>query len=129
MDGHSGSVSRLQTSRSSSVTPKSSSASSSSRSPNARLVDALWSGDREPSAHRSTPFDRASFHGYADIVEMLLTLDPNPSLSQHNEFGGTPPVRLAERLEDRPPARSRAHVAIADERRLIRRHDAGADRK
>ena len=41
-------------------------------------------------AHRSTPLDRASFHGYADIVEMLLTLDPQPPLSQQNEFGGTP---------------------------------------
>jgi hypothetical protein len=41
-------------------------------------------------AHRSTPLDRASFHGYADIVETLLALDPNPPLTQLNEFGGTP---------------------------------------
>lgn len=41
-------------------------------------------------AHRSTPLDRASFHGYADIVEMLLSLDPAPPLSQENEFGGIP---------------------------------------
>ena len=107
-------------------------------SPKARLIDALWCGDRartkleldsDPSlikglesreqallaaaawwyrpdsvhlmlevgfdphqtgAHRSTPLDRASFHGYADIVEMLLTLDPDPPLAQRNEFGGTP---------------------------------------
>jgi ankyrin repeat protein len=41
-------------------------------------------------AHRSTPLDRASFHGYADIVEMLLALDPQPPLTQQNEFGGIP---------------------------------------
>jgi ankyrin repeat protein len=41
-------------------------------------------------AHRSSPLDRASFHGYADIVQMLLTLDPHPPLIRHNEFGVTP---------------------------------------
>jgi ankyrin repeat protein len=41
-------------------------------------------------AHRSTPLDRASFHGYADIVEVLLAHDPNPPLTQRNEFGGMP---------------------------------------
>lgn len=41
-------------------------------------------------AHRSTPLDRASFHGYADIVATLLSLDPEPPLSQENEFGGVP---------------------------------------
>ena len=41
-------------------------------------------------AHQSTPLDRASFHGYADIVAMLLELDPTPSLMQKNEFGGIP---------------------------------------
>jgi hypothetical protein len=41
-------------------------------------------------AHRSTPLDRASFHGYADIVETLLSLDPDPPLLHRNEFGGTP---------------------------------------
>lgn len=107
-------------------------------SPAARILDALWCGDRErvnrelalhpisaqeleshshgllaaaawwyrpesvrlmlelgfdphvPGMHRSTPLDRASFHGYADIVEMLLTLDPNPPLERLNEFGGIP---------------------------------------
>lgn len=107
-------------------------------SPKARLLDALWCGDRErayrelalhpfsakelePDArgllaaaawwyrpesvrlmlemgfdphvagmHRSTPLDRASFHGYADIVATLLSLDPNPPVMQLNEFGGTP---------------------------------------
>jgi hypothetical protein len=41
-------------------------------------------------AHRSTPLDRASFHGYADIVEILLAQDPNPPLTFENEFGVTP---------------------------------------
>jgi len=41
-------------------------------------------------AHRSTPLDRASFHGYADIVTTLLELDPNPPLTQKNEFGAIP---------------------------------------
>jgi hypothetical protein len=41
-------------------------------------------------AHRSTPLDRASFHGYADIVAMLLSLDPDPPLLHQNEFGGVP---------------------------------------
>jgi ankyrin repeat protein len=107
-------------------------------SPKARLIDALWCGDRERTrreldrsptaieelephehsllaaaawwyrpdsvrlmleagfdphatgAHRSTPLDRASFHGYADIVATLLSLDPDPPLTQENEFGGIP---------------------------------------
>ena len=41
-------------------------------------------------AHRSTPLDRASFHGYADIVAMLLSFDPEPPLTHQNEFGGIP---------------------------------------
>jgi ankyrin repeat protein len=41
-------------------------------------------------AHRSTPLDRASFHGYADIVGMLLAQDPNPPLTFENEFGAIP---------------------------------------
>ncbi len=41
-------------------------------------------------AHRSTALDRASFHGYADIVETLLAMDPSPPLNQQNEFGGIP---------------------------------------
>jgi len=40
--------------------------------------------------HLSTPLDRASFHGYADIVKTLLELDPNPPLTQKNEFGAMP---------------------------------------
>jgi len=41
-------------------------------------------------AHRSTPLDRAAFHGYADIVEMLLAHDPAPPVLEKNEFGGMP---------------------------------------
>lgn len=41
-------------------------------------------------AHQSTPLDRAAFHGYAEIVEMLLTHDPNPPITEKNEFGGMP---------------------------------------
>lgn len=41
-------------------------------------------------AHESTPLDRAAFHGYADMVAMLLTHDPDPPLEARNEFGGTP---------------------------------------
>jgi hypothetical protein len=41
-------------------------------------------------AHLSTPLDRASFHGYADIVKTLLDLDPNPPLTQKNEFAVIP---------------------------------------
>ena len=41
-------------------------------------------------AHDSTPLDRASFHGYADIVATLLALDPHPPLLRKNEFGVTP---------------------------------------
>jgi len=40
--------------------------------------------------HLSTPLDRASFHGYADIVKTLLERDPNPPLTQENEFGAIP---------------------------------------
>lgn len=41
-------------------------------------------------AEDSTPLDRASFHGFADIVELLLERDPNPPLEFKNTFGGTP---------------------------------------
>ncbi|CCE08335.1 putative Ankyrin [Bradyrhizobium sp. STM 3843] len=41
-------------------------------------------------AHNSTPLDRASFHGYADIVATLLSRDPDPPLTYQNEFGGIP---------------------------------------
>ncbi len=40
--------------------------------------------------HNSTPLDRAAFHGYADIIQLLLTHDPDPPVHFKNEFGGTP---------------------------------------
>ena len=40
--------------------------------------------------HNSTPLDRAAFHGYADIIEMLLSHDSDPPVHIKNEFGGTP---------------------------------------
>ena len=43
-----------------------------------------------PGIHQSTPLDRAAFHGYSDIVELLLTGDPQPPVHVRNEFGGTP---------------------------------------
>ena len=55
-----------------------------------RLMLELGCDPHVRGAHRSTPLDRASFHGYADIVEILLTLDPHPPLLEQNEFGGTP---------------------------------------
>ena len=42
------------------------------------------------SVHQSSPLDRAAFHGYADIVEILLNRDPAPPVHNKNEFGGTP---------------------------------------
>jgi ankyrin repeat protein len=56
----------------------------------ARLMLELGFDPRVPGAHRSMPLDRASFHGYADIVATLLELDPSPPLEEQNEFGGTP---------------------------------------
>ena len=37
-----------------------------------------------------TPLDRAAFHGYCEIVELLLAADSNPPLEQANDFGGKP---------------------------------------
>jgi ankyrin repeat protein len=55
-----------------------------------RLMLEVGMDPHVPGAHRSTPLDRASFHGYADIVSMLLEGDPNPPLTERNEFGGMP---------------------------------------
>jgi len=40
--------------------------------------------------HDSSPLDRAAFHGYADIIDLLLRHDPDPPIHGKNEFGGTP---------------------------------------
>ena len=42
------------------------------------------------SDDQSTALDRASFHGFVDIVSLLLEHDPNPPLDYKNEYGGTP---------------------------------------
>jgi ankyrin repeat protein len=55
-----------------------------------RLMLELGFDPHVTGAHRSTPLDRASFHGYADIVATLLALDRHPPLAQKNEFGGIP---------------------------------------
>ncbi|WP_075083541.1 ankyrin repeat domain-containing protein [Mariniblastus fucicola] len=43
-----------------------------------------------PGAEDSTPLDRACFHGFHEIVEILLDRDPDPPLEFKNAFGGTP---------------------------------------
>jgi len=43
-----------------------------------------------PGAENSTPLDRACFHGFHEIVEILLERDPSPPLEFKNKFGGTP---------------------------------------
>lgn len=55
-----------------------------------RLMLEIGFDPHVPGAHDSTPLDRASFHGYADIVSTLLALDPKPPLARPNEFGGVP---------------------------------------
>lgn len=55
-----------------------------------RLMLELGFDPHVTGAHLSTPLDRASFHGYADIVTTLLRLDPKPPLTQKNEFGVIP---------------------------------------
>ncbi len=55
-----------------------------------RLMLEVGMDPHVPHFHQATPLDRASFHGYADIVTMLLERDPNPPLTQQNEFGGYP---------------------------------------
>jgi ankyrin repeat protein len=55
-----------------------------------RLMLELGFDPHVQGTHLSTPIDRASFHGYSDIVATLLELDPNPPLALKNEFGATP---------------------------------------
>ena len=68
------------------------------------LARAAWQGRTEtvrlmlkagfdphvPGVENSTPLDRACFHGFHEIVEILLDRDPNPPLEFKNKFGGTP---------------------------------------
>jgi hypothetical protein len=60
------------------------------RPESARLMLEVGFDPHVTGTHRSTPLDRASFHGYADIVELLLVRDPSPPLTFKNEFGVTP---------------------------------------
>lgn len=55
-----------------------------------RLMLELGFDPHVAGVHDSTPLDRAAFHGYADIVALLLEHDPEPPLERLNEFGGTP---------------------------------------
>lgn len=43
-----------------------------------------------PGDDNSTPLDRAAFHGYREIVELLLEADSEPPLEHKNAYGGTP---------------------------------------
>lgn len=68
------------------------------------LARAAWNGRTEsvrlmlkagfdphiPGVENSTPLDRACFHGFHEIVDILLDRDPNPPLEFKNKFGGTP---------------------------------------
>ncbi len=68
------------------------------------LARAAWLGQTEtvqlmlkagfdphvPDADNSTPLDRACFHGFHEIVSILLERDPEPPLEFKNQFGGTP---------------------------------------
>ena len=56
----------------------------------AELMLELGFDPHQAGVHDSTPLDRAAFHGYADIVALLLRSDPNPPIDRVNEFGGTP---------------------------------------
>lgn len=43
-----------------------------------------------PGDDRSTPLDRAAFHGFREVVELLLQRDPSPPLEFKNAYGSTP---------------------------------------
>lgn len=51
-----------------------------------RLLREVWAGDAEAIARVQAYLARKS----ADVVKTLLELDPNPPLTQKNEFGGIP---------------------------------------
>lgn len=54
------------------------------------LMLTLGFDPHQVGVHNSSPLDRAAFHGYADIIELLLRHDPAPPIHSKNEFGGTP---------------------------------------
>ncbi len=60
---------------------------------NVDAVRLLLSFEFDPhvtGVHESTPLDRAAFHGYEQVVALLLERDPDPPIHKKNEFGGTP---------------------------------------
>ncbi|MEX0777163.1 MAG: hypothetical protein WD042_15770 [Phycisphaeraceae bacterium] len=58
--------------------------------PAAKLMLEVGFDPHVTGVHNSTALDRAAFHGYADIIAMLLQHDPHPPVAFKNEFGGTP---------------------------------------
>jgi ankyrin repeat protein len=66
------------------------------------LADAAWENNLEavrvmleagfnthvPGAEASTPLDRAAFHGFSDLVKLLLKY--NPPLTLQNQYGASP---------------------------------------
>jgi ankyrin repeat protein len=60
---------------------------------NTKAVRLMLDAGFDPHArgsHASTPLDRAAFHGFVDIIRLLLERDPAPPLDWKNEFGSTP---------------------------------------
>ena len=55
-----------------------------------RLMLELGFDPHLPGDENSTPLDRAAFHGFREVVEVLLEHDSNPPLELKNSFGGTP---------------------------------------
>lgn len=55
-----------------------------------KLMLDLGFNPHQTGVHDSSPLDRAAFHGFADIIELLLQHDPNPPIHGTNEFGATP---------------------------------------
>ena len=60
------------------------------RTETVRLMLSVGYDPHTPGCDNSTPLDRACFHGFHEIVEILLEGDPNPPLEFKNDFGGTP---------------------------------------
>lgn len=55
-----------------------------------KLMLELGFDPHQVGVHASSPLDRAAFHDYDDIIELLLQHDPDPPIHGKNEFGGTP---------------------------------------
>ena len=60
---------------------------------NLKAVRAMLDAGMDPHAEgpdRSTALDRAAWHGYVDIVRLLLDRDATPPLQHRNAYGATP---------------------------------------